>query len=48
MFDQVPCSKISIIDKADALAFDFVAEHVEWAMNNETLIPEDFSASLKL
>ena len=46
MFDQVPRSKISIIDKPEALAFEIVTEQMEWAANNETLIPEDFRTFL--
>ena len=41
MFDQVPRSKISTIDKPEALSFEVVAKRVEWAVNNET-VPEDF------
>ena len=46
MFDQVPSCKISIIDKSEALAFEVVAERVEWGLNNETLIPEGFKTFL--
>ena len=51
LFDQVPLSEIAIVDKPETLAFEVVAERVEWAVNNETLTPEDFRtflASLKL
>ena len=42
LFDQVCRSKISIIDKTEALAHEVMAKHVEQAVNNEKLIPEDF------
>ena len=42
MFDQVLRSKISVINKPEALAFEVVAERVGWTVNYETLIPEDF------
>ena len=42
LFDQVSHSKISIIEKTEALAYEFLAEPVKSAVNNETLIPEDF------
>ena len=47
MFDQVPRSKISVIDKPEALSFEVVAERVEWAVNNET-VPEDFRSFSQL
>ena len=42
LFDQVSRSNISVIDKPEALTFEALAEHVEGAVNNKTLIPEDF------
>ena len=42
LFDQVSYSKISIIDKTEALPYEVVAEPVKSAVNNETLTPEDF------
>ena len=42
LFDQVSHSKISIIDKTEALAYEVVAKPVKSAVDNETLIPEDF------
>ena len=44
LFDQVPRSKISTINKPEAFAFKAVAERVEGAVNNETLMPKDFRA----